>query len=549
MAKGHLLKKRESFLLTMESRVGIVEGMIEKVRGMRIASTINQLIRERGSKGLPLERVYRLLFNPELYLTACGKIYRNAGAMTPGSTEEMVDSMSLSKIHTIIEALRHERYRWEPARRVSIEKEHSIRKRRLDMPTWSDTLLQEVLRMILSAYYEPQFSNHSHGFRPERGCHTALKEIFHNWSGTIWFIEGDLSKCFEKLNHQLLLRILSKKIQDGRFLKLIHGLLEAGYLEDWKLNGTLSGSPQGGIISPILANIYLDKLDKYVEETLIPEYTRGEKKAVDAEYNELNCQACNLYKAGNLDGAKAVKKKAQQMPTRMVDDPNFRRLRYVRYADDFLLSYIGTEEEAETIKEQIRQFLQEDLKLELSEVKILTTHAGTQAASFLGYDISTVKKDTHRDKRNGWTIEGGITLRIPEYILKEKCQRYMRAGKAIHRGELLHESDFTLIALYQSEYRGMVEYYRLAHNLYSLNKLKWIMGQSLTKTLACKHKLTVTAVYRKYETIHMVNETPYKVLQVIIQKEGGDPLIARWGGIPLRRDIQAIYNDQPGRVA
>src|SRR5215469_12890335 len=165
---------------------------------MRTADTILGLVKERGKKGLPLERVYKLLFNRDLYLMAYGKIYRNAGAMTHGVTDETPDGMALAKIDTIIEALRYERYHWLPARRVSIPKKNG-KKRPLGMPVWSDKLVQEVIRTLLNAYYEPQFSEHSHGFRPERGCHTALREIYHKWIGTTWFLEGDIKGCYDNL--------------------------------------------------------------------------------------------------------------------------------------------------------------------------------------------------------------------------------------------------------------------------------------------------------------------------------------------------------------
>src|SRR5216684_7260219 len=214
---------------------------------MRGAAAILEIIQERGRKGLPLERVYRLLFNRELFLTAYGKLYRNEGSLTPGSTLETVDEMSIAKIDAIIEALRFERYRWTPARRVYIEKKNSTRKRPLGIPVWSDKL-QEVLRMILEAYFEPQFSPCSHGFRPGRGCHTALQEIKRKWAGTTWFVEGDIAACFDSLDHSVLLSILGEKILDGRFLRLMKGLLEAGYLEEWVFNATLSGTPQGGVV-------------------------------------------------------------------------------------------------------------------------------------------------------------------------------------------------------------------------------------------------------------------------------------------------------------
>ena len=212
---------------------------------MRNAETILAVIRERGRRGLPLERIYRLLFNRELYLRAYGKIARNRGALTPGATAETVDGMSLAKIDAIIEALRFERYRWTPVRRVYIEKKGSTKKRPLGLPTWSDKLLQEVIRMLLEAYYEPQFSDHSHGFRPGRGCHMALINVRDTWTGTAWFIEGDIAQCYDRLDHQVLLETLGEKLHDNRFLRLIGGLLEAGYLEDWRFNATLSGVPQG----------------------------------------------------------------------------------------------------------------------------------------------------------------------------------------------------------------------------------------------------------------------------------------------------------------
>src|SRR5205085_10119631 len=239
---------------------GIVENEDSKVREMREAETILELIRERGKKRLPLERVYKLLFNQDLYLKAYGKIYRNTGAMTHGVTEETPDGMSLEKIDRIIEAIRYERYQWLPARRTYIPKKNG-KKRPLGMPVWSDKLVQEVIRSLLEAYFEPQFSEHSHGFRPKRGCHTALREIYHAWRGTTWFIEGDISQCFDKLNHELLIEILKRHIQDERFIRFMQELLDTGYMEDWTFNQTFSGVPQGGIVSPILSNILLNELD------------------------------------------------------------------------------------------------------------------------------------------------------------------------------------------------------------------------------------------------------------------------------------------------
>jgi len=294
---------------------------------MRDTETILGIIRERGSKGLPLDDVYRQLFNPALYLKAYGKLYRNKGAMTPGVTEETVDGMSLESIQAIIEAIRKERYRWNPARRIYIEKKNSTKKRPLGLPTWSDKVLQEVIRLMLEAYYEPQFSDLSHGFRPKRGCHTALRKVYRMWTGTTWFIEGDISAYFDSIDHMALLAIMRKKIQDSRFLRLIDNLLRAGYLEDWKFNQTLSGTPQGGVVSPILANIYLNELDQFVTNTLLPANNRGTKRQINMAYHRMTAKISHLRKRGQREEAQTLSQLAKTVPSVDPYDPGYRRLR------------------------------------------------------------------------------------------------------------------------------------------------------------------------------------------------------------------------------
>ena len=231
---------------------------------MQNAETVLGVLRERGRRGLPLDELYRQLFNPALFLLAYGRVYSNKGAMTPGADGETVDGMSLTRILRIIEAMRHERYRFRPVRRVHIPKKNGGR-RPLGVPSWSDKLVGEVVRLLLEAYYEPAFSSRSHGFRPGRGCHTALSEVACTWTGTTWFIEADISDCFGSLDHQVMLSTLAEKIHDGRFLRLVGNMLRAGYLEDWTWNATLSGVPQGGVASPVMSNIYLDRLLSVVD--------------------------------------------------------------------------------------------------------------------------------------------------------------------------------------------------------------------------------------------------------------------------------------------
>jgi len=513
---------------------------------MRTTDTILGLIHERGAKGLPLERVQRLLYNPNLYLTAYGKLYRNKGAMTEGATDETVEGMSQEKIERTIEALRDGTFQWKPVRRVYIPKKDG-KKRPLGLPDWPSKLVQEVIRLVLNAYYEPQFSGHSHGFRPERGCHTALREV-KTWDGTTWFIEGDISKCFDRLDHQVLLSILQEKIHDEPFIRLISELLEAGYLEEWKFHATLSGTPQGGVLSPLLANIYLDRLDTYVEQELIPEYTKGEKRKRNPAYHTLGTGVYRLRKQGRTEEAKLLRQQMQQLPSQDPEDPDFRRLKYVRYADDFLLGFTGPRSEAEEIKQKLEVFLREHLKLELSQTKTLVTHARTERARFLGYEVQVLHND--RKQTNGRrSVNAQIGFQVPNDVIDQKCQDYTEEGKPLHRPELLKDTEFSIVSTYQAEYRGLVEYYRLAHDLsQKLPRLKWVMRRSLVKTLATKLQIPGKQVYKRYQATITVKGKSYKGLRVTKEREGKKPLVAEWGGIPLTWNIGATLNDQPEHI-
>jgi group II intron reverse transcriptase/maturase len=508
---------------------------------MRNAESVLSIIRGRGRRGLPLTDVYRQLYNPELYLRAYGRIYQNSGAMTAGTAEETVDAMSKEKINAIIEALRCERYRWTPVRRVRIPKKNG-KTRPLGIPTWRDRLLQEVMRSLLEAYFEPQMSNHRHGFRPVRGCLTALKQIQKGWTGTRWFIEGDIKACFDSIDHQVLLAILRERIQDNRFLRLVEGLLRAGYCQQWKYQPTLSGTPQGGIISPLLSNIYLDKLDKFVEKALLPKYRRGKSRKPNRDYYLLLHRRKRRRLSGKWGEAKAMLKQMREMTSVDPNDPNFRRLRYCRYADDFLLGFDGPKVEAEAIKAELKRFLREELLLGLSEEKTLITHARTQRCSFLGYEINAIWNSS-RIRNDARSLKGAIGIRIPAAFIEERCRRFMKRGKTIHRCELTRDSDYDITVRYQQEYRGYVEYFAIAGNLSWMNRLHRVMRDSLLKALAHKHRSTKRQIARKYTGAVMTASGPRKCLEVIIPREGKAPLIARFGGIPLHRRSKAILKE------
>ncbi|MGU8088167.1 reverse transcriptase domain-containing protein [Streptococcus suis] len=514
---------------------------------MRTAKTILTVIHERGKQDKPLERVYKLLFNRELYLIAYAKLYPNNGAMTKGVTEETIDGMSIQKIDMIIEQLRQETYYWRPARREYIPKKNG-KHRPLGIPVWSDKLLQEVIRMILEAYYEPQFSEHSHGFRPKRGCHTALQEI-QTWKGTRWFIEGDISSYFDTIDHDVLITMLSRQIQDGRFIRLIKNMLEAGCLDDWKFHKTISGTPQGGVISPLLANIYLHQFDKWVGEELIPQYTRGKKQKANSAYNRLSRRIKCYQDKGDYKKAHQLIVERRNLPSVDTYDTSYRRLRYVRYADDFILGFTGSKAEAKAINKQIGDFLNTNLSLELSQEKTLITHATGESAKFLGYEIKAQRVNDYIDNKGRRSANGVIALFVPASVIESKCRQYMKNGKAIHRNNLLHDDDFSIVQTYQQEYRGLVQYYILAQNLSWFSKVYWYMETSLLKTLAFKHKSSINKMLAKYKTTTTsTNGRTVPCLQVVVPREDKPPLVATWGGISLSYKKKAVIEDAPYQV-
>jgi group II intron reverse transcriptase/maturase len=461
--------------------------------------------------------------------------------MTPGANEETADGMSEEKIEQIIGLMRNERYRFSPARRIYIPKKNG-RLRPLGLPSWSDKLVGEVVRLLLEAIYEPQFSRWSHGFRRNRGCHTALRDIQNTWTGTTWFIEGDISDCFGSLDHEILLRILAEKIHDQRFLRLIRNMLKAGYLEDWEYRDSLSGCPQGGVVSPILSNVYLDKLDKFVEQELIPQYTRGTRRKCNPEYDRIQYQLARARKRGDRAAARDLEKQLRSLPASDPMDPGYRRLKYTRYADDHILGFIGPKAEAEEIKAKLAKFLRETLGLELNQQKTLITHARSQHARFLGYDI-TVQHS--RDKITGGrrTVNGTIALRVPRDVIKAQIARYRRRGKPSHRPRLQNLDDYDIVRKYGAEYAGVVNYYLLARDVYRLTTLRWNAESSMLRTLARKHRSSVAKIAARHKAKIETSDGLRTCFEARKHREGKKDLVARFGGIILRQDRRAVIRD------
>ena len=482
----------------------------------RVLNSLNEHSKDSSYK---FERLYRILFNEELFYVAYQKIASNGGSTTKGSDGRSIDEMSLARIETLIASLKDESYQPHPSRRVHIPKKNG-KTRPLGIPAFEDKLVQEVVRMILEAIYEGHFETTSHGFRPKRSCHTALLHIQKTFSGAKWFIEGDIKGFFDNIDHDVLVGILRERISDDRFIRLIRKFLKAGYVEDWTFHNTYSGMPQGGIVSPILANIYLDKLDKYVKE-YIQHFDKGTKRRPGKESNNLanerkrTVRKLKKVKDGTEKAAlvarlKAIEQERAAFPNGDEMDGSYRRLKYIRYADDFILGVIGSKEDALRIKEDIKSFLSESLALELSEEKTLITHTG-KSAKFLGYEI-TVTRDNHqrRDVRGCLRRTYGkrVRLNVSMATLRDKLLEYgameikLRNGKEVWkpkcRSGLIFNDDLEILDRYNRETVGFCNYYLIANNCVVLHNFRYIMEYSMYKTFAGKYRSTVRKINKKY---------------------------------------------------
>ncbi|WP_417175446.1 reverse transcriptase domain-containing protein [Alistipes putredinis] len=482
----------------------------------RVLNSLNEHSKDSSYK---FERLYRLLFNEELFYVAYQKIASNGGSTTKGSDGRSIDEMSLARIETLIASLKDESYQPHPSRRVHIPKKNG-KTRPLGIPAFEDKLVQEVVRMILEAIYEGHFETTSHGFRPKRSCHTALLHIQKTFSGAKWFIEGDIKGFFDNIDHDVLVGILRERISDDRFIRLIRKFLKAGYVEDWTFHNTYSGMPQGGIVSPILANIYLDKLDKYVKE-YIRHFDMGTKRRPGKESNDLanerkrTVRKLKKIKDGTEKAAlvarlKAIEQERAAFPSGDEMDGSYRRLKYIRYADDFILGVIGSKEDALRIKEDIKSFLSESLALELSEEKTLITHTG-KSAKFLGYEITVTRNNHQRRDVQGRlrrTYGKRVRLNVSMATLRDKLLEYgameikLRNGKEIWkpkcRSGLIFNDDLEILDRYNRETVGFCNYYLIANNCVVLHNFRYIMEYSMYKTFAGKYRSTVRKINKKY---------------------------------------------------
>lgn len=467
-------------------------------------------------------RLYRNLLNKEFFLMAYNNIYAKEGNMTEGSDKNTIDGMSLARIDNIIERLKDESYQPNPARRVYIPKKNG-KKRPLGIPSIDDKLVQEVIRLILESIYDNKFSDRSHGFRPNRSCHTALKQFKALGTGSKWWIEGDIEGFFDNIDHHTLINILRERIKDEKFIRLIFKFLRAGYLEDWKYHKTISGTPQGGIISPLLANIYLDKLDKFVEDYK-RKFDKGKQRKknqayktaeqrlyrVRKKYEEIKDSLSDTEKIEYINKIKELRKAQYEIPNTNPLDESFRRIQYVRYADDFLIGVIGNKQDAEDIKKDLTEYLENELKLKLSPEKTLITNARNKA-KFLGYEISIGKNSNRSKDANGVSkrrFNNAVNLSMPKEawigkLFELKAVKYTADNvsfRAMHRASLINNDDLEILLTYNAEIRGLYNYYKLASDVHMLNDFRYWMKWSMLKTYANKYRTTSKKIADKYRT-------------------------------------------------
>ena len=488
-------------------------------------NVLGSLTSKAANEDYHYKRLYRNLYNPEFFLLAYERIQAKPGNMTAGNDGNTIDGMSMKRIDSLIQKLKDFSYQPKPARRTYIPKANG-KMRPLGIPAFDDKLVQEVVRMILESIYEPTFQNSSHGFRPKRSCHTALQYIKRNYTGVKWFVEGDIKGCFDNVDHHVLVRILRRRIKDEYFISLIWKFLKAGYMEDWVYHNTYSGTPQGSLISPILANIYLNELDvfmaKYAESfncgkgrKINPAY----KKPLDVRRGKQEWLKRNSTKISEEKRQKVmaeIQELNNYLSTVPYSDPmdtEYKRVVYVRYADDFLIGVIGSKEDAKQVKIDVGEFIKEQLHLEMSPEKTLITH-GNDFARFLGYLVTVSREQNRTRTKNGFTRRtyvGKVKLYVPKEkwlnrllsygalkISYDKAHGNKEVWEPVRRPGLIRLDDIEILNQYNAEVRGMYNYYRLANNATVLNAFVYVMKYSMYKTFAGKYRTSMRKIIRKY---------------------------------------------------
>lgn len=486
------------YLESLKRNAGVSDDTITCIR--RLQTVWKLSFNKRKANGL-----FRVLKKDELWIVAYRKLSINKGAVTAGGGKGTIDGTSMKVLRRLKDLVSSGNYTVGVTRRVNIPKPKGGL-RPLGIPEFQDKLVQEVLRTLLECVYEPRFYESSHGFRPQRSQHTCLRQIRRDFGGTKWVIEGDISKCFDTVNHHIVRRCLSRTIDDERFVNLIiRGLRSKVLMPKGALEWMDVGTPQGGVCSPLLSNIVLHQLDKFISR-LKRRIDKGLRRRRNPEYVSLMNRS--RYYRG-MDAGKKAMRAARRITPVLTDDPNFRQLQYVRYADDFIIGVTGPRELAVRVKMLITRFLKQRLRLQLNDDKTVITQISKKGVPFLGYTIkkgpSFVMKHTQhfgnytrrirRIRSNGLILLADVNKVIQNLAYKGFC----KGSEPVPNFRYMHQPQSYTITKVNNILRGLNEYYRVSENRKAaVSRFSYLIRYSIAKMFAAKYKLRTAAhVFKK----------------------------------------------------
>jgi group II intron reverse transcriptase/maturase len=514
---------------------------------MKLEERLMTLSKLNANTEFENKQLYRMLYSRDFFIYAYEKLKINKGAMTSGiSPKSNVDGMSIHIIDQLIAKLRDESYQPKPARRVYIPKANG-KSRPLGIPCFEDKLVQKCVEVILTCIYngdhQPSFSEHSYGFRPNLGCHNALKYMNTAFNGCIWIIKADVKAFFDEVDHQLLVKFLRQRITDERFIRLIWKFLKCGFIEDGVLHKSKKGTPQGGNLSPMLANVYLHEFDMFMENlmqnmgcemiaNLQFQNIAGQLRLAERKLKESD-QGINELREHKKLRVENLSNQLSKLHSRVVKDLNKANIKYVRYADDWIIGLKCTHAIAKDIYSKCKDFFEKDLNLQWNASKSILQKSTKKDLEFLGVYLSFVRK---RQVRSQYVKIKG-KKRLKRVIYKNYVNFKMNANdvfKKLHGKGFVNEKykpisnksfvnlDVHEIArIYKTTLTGIANYYGFVHNAGVLNKIHYYLFVSLGKTLAHKFKSSKARIYKKYGNRVLTFKGIGKTKDIVIPMYGG----------------------------
>lgn len=464
--------------------------------------------------------IFRILCQDEIWILAYQNIKSNKGALTPGSTHETMDGISMERLNKLKEEILTEKYKFKPVKRTYIIRPDG-RNRPLGLPTANDKIVQEVMRIILEAIYEPIFSKYSFGFRKGFGCHDALKHVDKRFRWVDFVIEGDIEQAYPTIDHTTLVKLLEKRIKDPRFIRLIRKLLKCGILDNKQTIWSKTGVPQGSIVSPLLANIYYHELDEFVKK-LTKQYETPEenrKNLKSSSYKSLEHKIGKVYKKmkGLNPHSKERQKLAKELKIMRAErlqtvsaKEKITRIEYVRYADDWMIGVSGDRKLAGKLKAKVAVFMETKLLQKLHPTKTSITDIRKGNAHFLGYDLFLPRnRPITRYKGKGViTIRKGQRMLRMDIPVAKITDRYVKRGylkqlpdrvRPISRASYSVLEDHVIVSHYRSIWLGIKNYYSGCTNRGRLQYIHYLLHMSCVMTLGHRHRMSCSKIFKKYK--------------------------------------------------